>query len=148
MTRIKCRYVETGFDEEGTPYPNLRCFEKEYKRFEFTGKLQRVGYREIWAEPPENDPGCMYTYDCILYLEVDGEIIIDVRSEAEKIVRKWHSVEDVMPGVDVDVLLYASEDGEMQVGWLDEGGYLGSPHIAGKVTHWMPLPEPPKGKDK
>lgn len=84
MTRIKCRYVETGFDEEGTPYPNLRCFEKEYKRFEFTGKLLRVGYKVIWADPPENDPYCMYPYDCILYLEVDGEVIIDDREEAEK----------------------------------------------------------------
>lgn len=125
-------------------YPILQCFEKDYKRFEFDGKLLKVGYREIWADPPENDPYCMYTYDCILYLEVDSEIIIDVRSGMEGIVCNWHRVEDVMPSADVDVLLYAAEDGGMEVGWLGEDGYLGSPHIAGRVTHWMPLPEPPK----
>ena len=61
---------------------------------------------------------------------------------------EWISVKDRLPGVNEDVWCWSNKNGgEMFVGYI---GYLthewtknGSLYI-GEVTHWMPLPEPPK----
>ena len=57
---------------------------------------------------------------------------------------KWISINDAYPDEGVKVLGYNSESGLYCVGsyskkW-DKWRAAGSP----KVTHWMPLPEPPK----
>ena len=67
--------------------------------------------------------------------------------EGVEIVRRWISVEEMLPDANVDVLV-VYEGGA-------EGRYVGADSImkngewvwAGedeKVTHWMPLPEPPR----
>ena len=63
---------------------------------------------------------------------------------------KWISVEERLPNIDAEVLIYADE------GLYDVAQYSGGERFwtlernpdcwvtASGVTHWMPLPEPPK----
>ena len=55
-------------------------------------------------------------------------------------VQEWISVEKRLPDVGVEVLVYSEIVG-ICVGYydVDAFGYF-------YVTHWMPLPEPPKGE--
>lgn len=65
---------------------------------------------------------------------------------------KWISVEDRLPEENTDVLIYRGgfRDDLMNVytymghnEWEDEYGYWSRTDDEG-ITHWMPLPEPPK----
>ena len=55
-------------------------------------------------------------------------------------VQEWISVAKRLPDIGVEVLVY-SENFGMHVDYYDgdEFGYF-------HVTHWMPLPQPPKGE--
>lgn len=70
-------------------------------------------------------------------------------------VQQWISVKDRLPDMRHDVLVsqtWWNERKPAQIGWynevtgnwyiLKEDGYV----INNKVTHWMPLPQPPKGE--
>lgn len=65
--------------------------------------------------------------------------------EALDAMPKWISVEDDIPTDDRDVLAWVGNK-EIAIAWFD--GYTGEWHAYGSyegdVTHWMPLPEPPK----
>ena len=69
------------------------------------------------------------------------------KAKAEKISREseWISVDDRYPDNRADVLIYA---GYTEVGFLGNDGHwwddMGEYKIT-KVSHWMPLPEPPNG---
>ena len=72
--------------------------------------------------------------------------------ESQNTYTKWISVKDRLPDQAVNVLLHYAENtrrptvfsyNTMAVGCYDYGGFI----VEGccvKVTHWMPLPEPPK----
>ena len=68
---------------------------------------------------------------------------------------KWISVKERLPSGRYDVLVcrtWWNERQLTQIGWynevagnwyiITEDGYI----VCGKVTHWMPLPAPPKGE--
>ncbi len=55
---------------------------------------------------------------------------------------EWISVTDKLPGKTPTKCLCYSKDGYM-VGSYTNWGWM-FPCYFGKVTHWMPLPEPPK----
>ena len=65
--------------------------------------------------------------------------------------QEWISVEDRLPEESVDVLVVVKIGNRVSVDtdriyggkWFNYGK-LG--HLQGYVTHWMPLPEPPKTK--
>lgn len=59
---------------------------------------------------------------------------------------KWISANERMPDDDVDVLLFGKGKG-IKVGYHSEGTWYDHQHdhLRG-VTHWMPLPKPPKKK--
>jgi len=64
---------------------------------------------------------------------------------------KWISVEDKLPKIDEDVLLYWENDYPLDVGsmfkknyWQRANGDMSE--YDAPPTHWMPLPEPPKIK--
>lgn len=81
MAHVKCRYIETGWDEGGGCSPEEHFFEKDYRRIEFHGDRLCVGGKTIWAYPPptpeDNPYWQIYPFDEILYLEIDGNIYID-----------------------------------------------------------------------
>ena len=81
---------------------------------------------------------------------------LEAQSGTDTNVPRWISVEDEMPKDDVEVLVYAIGDKDSSViamtsythrmygynieGWRSPWQYF----FDYKITHWMPLPEPPK----
>ncbi len=66
---------------------------------------------------------------------------------------KWISVKDRLPEVDVEILFFCGTRirfGEYVWYGLNEGDYRWRDAVFGDylidITHWMPLPEPPKDK--
>ena len=63
---------------------------------------------------------------------------------------EWISVKDEMPEVHEEVLVYnkgGSSPNTIGVAWIEGSGMTSFDHAEGgyyDVTHWMPLPEPPK----
>ena len=64
-------------------------------------------------------------------------------------VQEWISVKDRLPENVKEGLLIALRWGEVDIGWCEDGRW-GSQFVDeyedGEVTHWMPLPFPPKGE--
>lgn len=64
-------------------------------------------------------------------------------------VQEWISVNDRLPENVKEGLLIALRWGEVDIGWCEDGRW-GSEFVDeyedGEVTHWMPLPKPPKGE--
>lgn len=64
---------------------------------------------------------------------------------------KWISVEDRLPEMDEDVLTYNMHSGGFDVGSYSGGLAKGYSYrwltngVESFVTHWQPLPKPPKG---
>lgn len=59
-------------------------------------------------------------------------------------VQEWISVEDRSPEPK-EKAICLSRDGEMMIGIYTEWGWM-FPCYFEEPTHWMPLPEPPKGE--
>ena len=64
-------------------------------------------------------------------------------------VQEWIPVKDRLPENVKEGLLIALRWGEVDIGWCEDGRW-GSQFVDeyedGEVTHWMPLPRPPKGE--
>jgi hypothetical protein len=58
---------------------------------------------------------------------------------------KWISVDERLPEHSSDVLFFSAEIGSVEAGFFD-GAYFGDAvsEPVMDVTHWQPLPEPPK----
>ena len=105
--------------------------------------------------------GCLYGIDaekvesdCVDALLKDALAYI---KQLEAVQPKWISVEDRLPEDNLNVLVYAIGDNENSViamtdythkmygynieGWHSPWQYFFYEY---KITHWMPLPEPPK----
>ena len=65
----------------------------------------------------------------------------DVAPRAE-----WISVEERLPE-QYGLFLIADDKGNMEVAsWTKQFGWFSGGNRVKRVTHWMPLPEPPKGE--
>ena len=65
--------------------------------------------------------------------------------------QKWISVDDRLPEEKVNCIVhyqhaYCDNDGYWAIGFCFYNGKKFQLYPAYKVTHWMPLPEPPKGE--
>ena len=66
--------------------------------------------------------------------------------------QQWISVKDRLPVDGVWVLVYINHDNDKSMIEIDidkqKNGkwFIFSPTIKSNITHWMPLPEPPKGE--
>ena len=62
--------------------------------------------------------------------------------------QEWISVEDALPEEDVRVLVWLSKENPSKYTRIDTDRMLGGEWVRwGRyVTHWMPLPQPPKGE--
>ena len=58
---------------------------------------------------------------------------------------EWISVEERLPE-QYGLFLIADDKGNMEVAsWTKQFGWFSGGNRVKRVTHWMPLPEPPKG---
>lgn len=81
--------------------------------------------------------------------EVEAEVLADHLISNGVTVQEWISVKDRLPENGKEGVLIALRWGEVDIGWCEDGRW-GSQFVDeyedGEVTHWMPLPEPPKGE--
>ena len=64
-------------------------------------------------------------------------------------VQEWISVKDGLPKNGKEGVLIALRWGEVDIGWCEDGRWdseFVNEYEDGEVTHWMPLPQPPKGE--
>ena len=64
-------------------------------------------------------------------------------------VQKWISVKDGLPESGKEGILIALRWGEVDIGWCEDGRWRSefvNEYEDGEVTHWMPIPQPPKGE--
>ena len=66
-----------------------------------------------------------------------------------ELVQEWISVKDRLPENEKESVLIALRWGEVDIGWCENGRW-GSEFVNEyedwEVTHWMPIPQPPKGE--
>lgn len=94
----------------------------------------------------------MNNFECVSLATLGAIIDKQPTIEAEPVKQEWISVKDRLPERDQKVLVYdAGDETEIHVYhlredldglyWDDESGWAVDFE---NVTHWMPLPEPPK----
>ena len=81
----------------------------------------------------------------------EDEYIADTLLDSGVIVQEWISVEDRLPEDDSDVLAYSGigEESRIYLACYSNGVWFDCVFNApatDTTTHWMPLPEPPKGE--
>ena len=59
-------------------------------------------------------------------------------------VQEWISVKERLPEKWQDIIAYDAKNQEIHLAYMTEDAWVGV-RMNGKVTHWMPLPQPPKG---
>lgn len=97
---------------------------------------------------------------CKFYMENDClyKLMADVMIENGVTAQEWISVDERLPENDVMVIGYTPCDGFMFVGYYNEEpkydwkvwrivtAMRSTKVMKKKVTHWLPLPQPPKGE--
>ena len=66
-----------------------------------------------------------------------------------EVVQEWISVDDRLPENGKEGVLIALRWGEVDIGWCEDGRWRSefvNGYEDGEVTHWMPIPQPPKGE--
>ena len=77
------------------------------------------------------------------------EFIADLMIANGVTVQEWISVKDGLPKNGKEGVLIALRWGEVDIGWCEDGRWdseFVNEYEDGEVTHWMPLPQPPKGE--
>ena len=104
-----------------------------------------------------DDPNCCRCPDC--WVRDEAKVLYEAGYQKQE----WISVEERLPENDYEkhwkerqrFLVYTEPNGLMYVAkygykeygwWSDGGGYVLDEKNYRKVTHWMPLPQPPKGE--
>ena len=100
--------------------------------------------------------GCPYKDDVFCIMHICGDALAYI-NQLEARVPKWINVKDRLPEDDVGVIVYAvSNNGDHTIvvtfhthtlygfnieGWASPWQYFTRNYT---ITHWMPMPEPPK----
>ena len=78
------------------------------------------------------------------YFDSCLELIADHLITNSVTVQEWISVKDRLPEQGEEAICIAA-DGDMMIGKYTEWGWM-FPCYFEDLTHWMPLPQPPKGE--
>ena len=85
--------------------------------------------------------------------EIPAENFADYLLANGVTVQKWISVKDRLPKKNREAVLIALHWEQTDIGWYNkenrcwQSEFINS-YDDGEVTHWMPLPKPPKGETK
>ena len=77
------------------------------------------------------------------------EAVADYLLDSGVTVQEWISVNDGLPENGKESVLIALRWGGVDIGWCEDGRWRSefvNEYEDGEVTHWMPLPAPPKGE--
>ena len=77
------------------------------------------------------------------------EAVADYLLDSGVTVQEWISVDDRLPGNGKEGVLIVLRWGGVDIGWCEDcrwGSEFVNEYEDGEVTHWMPLPAPPKGE--
>ena len=80
---------------------------------------------------------------------IENKKIVDYLIRNGVTVQEWVSVEDGLPKNGKEGVLIALRWGEVDIGWCEDGRWdseFVNEYEDGEVTHWMPLPQSPKGE--
>lgn len=66
-------------------------------------------------------------------------------TDRPEVLNDWISVDDRLPENIKDVIAF-DDQGSMAIAYYNRGKWDSDPDILWMVTHWQPLPKPPKGK--
>ena len=106
-------------------------------------KLVELLLQEHDVCEPSECKDCGANGSCCYYRAADRLIANGVT------VQEWISVKDRLPENEKEGVLIALRWGEVDIGWCEDGRW-GSEFVNeyedGEVTHWMPIPQPPKGE--
>ena len=72
------------------------------------------------------------------------EAVADYLLDNGVTVQEWISVTDMLPKPFENVLVF--RDGKISIDYHEENGWFAYDFNGKRVTHWMPLPEKPKGE--
>ena len=76
------------------------------------------------------------------------EAVADYLLDSGVTVQEWISVNDGLPENGKESVLIALRWGEVDIGLCEDGRWRSefvNEYEDGEVTHWMPIPHPPKG---
>lgn len=77
------------------------------------------------------------------------EAVADYLLDSGVTVQKWISATEMLPESGKEGVLIALLWGGVDIGWCEDGRWYSefvNEYEDGEVTHWMPLPQPPKGE--
>ena len=77
------------------------------------------------------------------------EAVADYLLDNGVTVQEWISVKDGLPKSGKEGVLIGLRWGEVDIGWCEDSRWRSefvNEYEDGEVTHWMPLPNPPKGE--
>ena len=77
------------------------------------------------------------------------EAVADYLLDNGVTVQEWISVNDRLPENGKEGVLIVLRWGEVDIGWCEDCRWRSefvNEYEDGEVTHWMPLPKPPKGE--
>ena len=78
-----------------------------------------------------------------MYYDVDALAIAQHLITHGVTVQEWVSVNDRLPNPFESVLVF--RDGKISIDYNEGNGWFAYDFNGKRVTHWMPLPQPPKG---
>ena len=73
-----------------------------------------------------------------------AKLAIEALKKENGVMQEWISVDDRLPEQGEEAICIAA-DGDMMIGKYTEWGWL-FPCYFEDLTHWMPIPQPPKGE--
>lgn len=74
----------------------------------------------------------------------EDEYIADTLLDNGVTVQEWISVDDRLPDLFESVLVF--RDGKITIDHHEENGWFAYDLNGKRATHWMPIPQPPKGE--
>ena len=93
---------------------------------------------------PEACYHCPYMIDCETFGSAgnNSRDALAYINQLESRIPKWISVEDRLPENFSMTIIFRDDCCKARIGWLIDGSWSVPEGV--RVTHWMPLPEPPK----